>query len=374
MATILSQAQLAAIFASLPAQGCADCFDGQPDTAWVGAHSWGQLAGLLAQGSMSWERPEGWTGEYRFYNDKWILYHDWTNDTYAPVQVLSGASFVGEFVTLVTPLVSAAFSAVVMASEAAAAASTAESVAAMQAAQESFAVSEHLAENLAAQSTIAENIATEGFDMSALNQWEDAFAVPDFTTAAAPDFTPVADYSVDFSAADLGLSTPEITLAPESGYSVDLGIGDIGLSTPDITIAAPDISIVDAFPSLDHLDWSQLFKTATSALKIWQSSNSPTPKYATPVQTSAGTVVPNKNGSITTTSPTGNVTLAPMPVGQPFTFPDGTTVQNNGNGTYTVTRFDGTTNTMRYPSAMTGINPMIVYGGLGLVAALLISQ
>lgn len=101
-------------------------------------------------------------------------------------------------------------------------------------------------------------------------------------------------------------------------------------------------------------DLTQLALAAIQVNAAYQASQKPAPRTIT---TAPGglTATPNANGTVTVrNSSTGQVSVQRPPVGQPNVLPDGSTTINNGNGTYTVIRPDGSTQTLPYTATGAG--------------------
>lgn len=108
--------------------------------------------------------------------------------------------------------------------------------------------------------------------------------------------------------------------------------GDYGV-TP--TVSTPPIA--DSGTDWDAI-LSTISKAALTAIQInkaYQSSGAPPIKVAPPSQTV------NRNGTITTRTPTGTVATSKLPVGVPYALPDGSLILNNGDGTYQITAPNG---------------------------------
>ncbi len=126
------------------------------------------------------------------------------------------------------------------------------------------------------------------------------------------------------------------------------------------------------------IDWGGFVKDATaflttaasSALKlvnVWNQFGNKAARSATPITLpNGGRSVPNKNGTITVTT-NGRSVTTPMAVGQPYTFPDGTTVINNGNGTVTTINSNGQSYTSAAGASGSGSGSntgLLVMGGI----------
>lgn len=138
---------------------------------------------------------------------------------------------------------------------------------------------------------------------------------------------------------------------------------------------------VSAVPASSSGD---IFATITSAalalIKVnaaYQASQSPQPRTA--VQTGGYVKTPNPNGTLTVRNTQTGATQTTKPeVGAPYVLPNGSTIINNGNGTFTTIRPDGQTTTTAYAATASagvgGIPPVMLYGALGLGALLLLRR
>ena len=107
------------------------------------------------------------------------------------------------------------------------------------------------------------------------------------------------------------------------------------------------------------------------------SSSKPAPNPVVQARQGQNTVRANPNGTITTTTPTGQTRTARPPVGQPQMTTDGTMIVNNGDGTYTRIGRDGQSVINRYPLDITErfgaaasspyTLPLLLAGGAALV-------
>lgn len=108
---------------------------------------------------------------------------------------------------------------------------------------------------------------------------------------------------------------------------------------------------------------SGVSQQALGVVNAWKKVGSPPPRQAQPTKLQNGAIVTyNHNGTMTTRQPDGKSVTTIMPVGHPFTFPDGGTVVNNGDGTYTNIDSNGNTTSGKIPGT----------GGAGGIAALTI--
>jgi hypothetical protein len=82
-------------------------------------------------------------------------------------------------------------------------------------------------------------------------------------------------------------------------------------------------------------------------------TSKPAPNPVAQARQGANTVRANPNGTITTTTATGQTRTARPPVGQPQMTTDGTMIINNGDGTYTRIGRDGASVINRYPVDVT---------------------
>jgi hypothetical protein len=82
-------------------------------------------------------------------------------------------------------------------------------------------------------------------------------------------------------------------------------------------------------------------------------TSKPAPNPVAQARQGSNTVRANPNGTITTTTATGQTRTARPPVGQPQMTTDGTMIINNGDGTYTRIGRDGQSVINRYPLDIT---------------------
>ena len=127
------------------------------------------------------------------------------------------------------------------------------------------------------------------------------------------------------------------------------------------------------------IDWGGFFdkavavvtagtNTALKLINVWNQFGQKKPRVAaTTVLPNGGRSTPNKNGTITVVT-NGRSVTTPMPVGQPYTFADGTTVVNNGNGTISTINANGQTEMVPIGSqglgGLGGNTGLIVMGAL----------
>jgi hypothetical protein len=129
----------------------------------------------------------------------------------------------------------------------------------------------------------------------------------------------------------------------------------------------------------------EVIKDATAAMvaalglvQAYRSLTSkPAPNPVAQARQGSNTVRANPNGTITTTTATGQTRTARPPVGQPQMTTDGTMIVNNGDGTYTRIGRDGQSVINRYPLDITQrfgaaasspyTLPLLLAGGAALV-------
>lgn len=215
------------------------------------------------------------------------------------------------------------------------------------------------------------------FDVSSLTQspifdpanydaydFQDVIGEP---TGALPDFgayTPPEPVFQEPSAPYINL--PNLTTAPNTPASANSDSSDwVGSIVTGVTaLAAAAMKLI---PTIQALRNGDVIKSGS--------------------MTNAGTVTANNNGTITTrNTSTGQVSTTIPAVGKAYQTPDGNIITNNGNGTYTVVKPDGTRYTGNYTStsttggltvgAGTGFfsNPqnVMLAGGAALLAVLLL--
>jgi hypothetical protein len=136
------------------------------------------------------------------------------------------------------------------------------------------------------------------------------------------------------------------------------------------TVNAPQITNTDLTGVVATI--SSLAQSALQLKQIWNSVGSPAPRVASPIRQASGAVsTPNKDGTITTRLPNGSTTVAAMPVGHAYVFPDGSSVINNGNGTFDTITQDGATRTAPlYVPTSAGSSTGLMVLGIGAVALL----
>lgn len=98
-----------------------------------------------------------------------------------------------------------------------------------------------------------------------------------------------------------------------------------------------------------------------------------------PVRASTPATIARPDGVLTTRTSTGGSVTTRMSPGQPYLTTEGTTVINNGDGTYTSTAPDGTQTRRAYPQTpgqgLGGTNSnLLLYGALGVAALYLMSR
>lgn len=121
-------------------------------------------------------------------------------------------------------------------------------------------------------------------------------------------------------------------------------------------------------------DWAAAaVKLGTLAVQVWQAQGRQPVRTVSTTQTrlpdgSVQTI--SKDGTVITQSPTGQITRSQIPPGAPVQFPDGSTVMNNGNGTYSVMTSNGQVRTGQYGASgglsnfMSGNTPLYIGGAL----------
>ena len=122
-----------------------------------------------------------------------------------------------------------------------------------------------------------------------------------------------------------------------------------GVASPGYQQPAPDVGGGSAGGGL----LSTVTDLALAAIRInaaYQASQAPPPRTAT---TAPGVIRrPNPNGTLTATNTLTGQTQTVMPErGVPYVLADGRVIINNGNGTYTITRADGSSETLPYTSS-----------------------
>jgi hypothetical protein len=223
--------------------------------------------------------------------------------------------------------------------------------------------------NIAAAASLASGgaeITSGGMDVGDFESFDfadfggaDVGTLPDYQYTL-PDFTadiPTVDYG-DFGTVSTGL--PDLETLPDYQYSIP----DWSAPIPDL----PPISTSEASSVFGSL--TNLAKAALPLVSTWLKNGAQNPRLGTqPITLPSGqTAQPRPDGTLL-----ANGRVTPMPVGQPFVFADGSVVMNNGDGTYTTIRPDGSRVTTPYPraglSSLTqGNTPLIL--GVAAVAAL----
>jgi len=102
----------------------------------------------------------------------------------------------------------------------------------------------------------------------------------------------------------------------------------------------------------------------------------PQPVNAGTVRTANGaTISTGRDGRVITRNPDGSISTGVVPVGRPYTFPDGTTIVNNGDGTFTTIKPDGSSTVSNLPKVGgAGMSSALLFGGFGLMALLLLKK
>lgn len=148
------------------------------------------------------------------------------------------------------------------------------------------------------------------------------------------------------------------------------GAGDYGVFN-----TGGGANLPPAAPS-DGFDWDGVLATVSKAAltaiqinKAYQASGSPAPKVPQNSQ------VVNRNGTITTATPTGGRSTVNLPVGAPYLMADGSMVINNGDGTYSVTSPTGVTTKGNYAANASNVVgfPSLSAGGMDTSTMLMIA-
>jgi hypothetical protein len=226
---------------------------------------------------------------------------------------------------------------------------------------------------------------------------DDESAVTEFvnTTNLFPDNT--YSFTIDAPAFGAELANPAVLPSAESpfmtadtaditgqsGMTSDAAFTPQGGPSPS---SVPAAILSPSTPS-DSISWNDIVKNVSSAaiaalqvVKAYQSTGMPSPRAPLPSQTV------NRDGTITTTAPTGSRTVAKLPAGMPYVLGDGTLVMNNGDGSYSLTTPAGATTKYVYPlsglttvpgaSMIAGVDStkLLMYGGVAVLALYLLSR
>lgn len=164
----------------------------------------------------------------------------------------------------------------------------------------------------------------------------------------------------DYGSADVVVQPPAVSFGDEDRLPTDLPPYEYGApAAPD----APIPSIPYTPPAPTSREWSvdQVITTVTraadSAIKLvraWETRKLPPNTVARATDAQGRTVLAKGDGMIYTRTPQGTVSASRPAVGLPQTTVDGFVVVNNGDGTFTRIRPDGTSETLRYPAAAPG--------------------
>lgn len=317
-----SQAQLAQLFWSLPAEGSRTGWDGGPDTAWM-TNNWTDAA-------------SGAAVEQRFIPTSppvhvlHIAASAYQGEKYELDPILTGG-WNGQFVQMFGPAVVMVGGAVLAAGAAGAgsgAASTITSTGGSTVGDFGINVSDFSASDVAASSGDLTSFGDYGTTLSDVGS-----STVDFGTTAA-------DYGT--TAADYGTSAGDIY-----GGAANIALPDAPLaSIPDITVST---DLTSSLPSFNFNEFTQITKSVLGTITAYQQAMHPAPRSAVTTRIGSQVVTPNRNGTITMQSG-GQSRTVPMQPGTPYTFSDGSVVVNNGDGTYTTILPDGSHTVTRYPS------------------------
>lgn len=199
----------------------------------------------------------------------------------------------------------------------------------------------------------------------------------------------VFDTAGSFGDFGSGIIDPSIISDATAGWNIP-GL-ETGAWVPNVTSGLPGMDTGGVFNETGYTGsnpggigaggWSMpsledVLATAVKGYQVWQQANKPPVQSGASRTTATGTTVPNKNGTVTTIGTGGRTTTVRMPIGQPYAFPDGTVVINNGDGTYSVISTTGQAQTLTYPSG-TGTGggllgslgedkTLLIVGGVGL--------
>lgn len=234
------------------------------------------------------------------------------------------------------------------------------------------------------------------FDPSAFEGY-DAGQVPDgwsLTTAQAIDNYAAMNVAPAFDESLMTQSygyhdpvyTPEDSITPEdTNYggnttSFPIDFGTVNLPLPDFQepappfIDVPNITIPPTTPANEGSDWLGSVVTGVTALAAAAMKLIPTIQAlrngdvikSGSMTNTGGVVTANSNGTINTrNSTTGAVSTTIPPVGKAYQTPDGNIITNNGNGTYTVVKPDGSRYVGNYTATSTTGGGLNVGAGSG---------
>lgn len=156
----------------------------------------------------------------------------------------------------------------------------------------------------------------------------------------APIDTSGADYSIYETPSDVPVSPGVTTWDP---YGMDRAQASSSLPTP--APASGGSGIDSAIVTLTN--------AALAAIKINQAYQATQAQPRTSTQSGAVVKTGNANGTVTVrNTQTGASAIAKPEVGVPYTLANGSTIINNGNGTYTTIRADGSQATAAYPATL----------------------
>ena len=172
-----------------------------------------------------------------------------------------------------------------------------------------------------------------------------------------------------------------LVYASDGGYSQIMPDGSIYSSDANGVLSAIDsngdaISAAAYTPPLvsGGFTSSDLGTLTNDALKVlstisaFKTALSPAPRTAASYAIGGGaTSKPNADGTITTRLPSGKIATSPMPAGTPFVFPNGDTIVNNGDGSYSTIHQDGSVTTRKYSAIGGGGAGVLVLIGIGLL-------
>lgn len=167
---------------------------------------------------------------------------------------------------------------------------------------------------------------------------------------------------------------------PQNDYTTDRGTWALDMPMYGGESISVDPAPASSFDAGDVL--VTLTNAALAVIKVnaaYQATQAPAPRTA--VQQGSYVKTPNPNGTVTVrNTQTGATQVTKPEVGTPYVMANGSTIINNGNGTFTTIRPDGTATTSAYTSnasagfALGDIPPALLYGGLGLGALLLLTR
>lgn len=172
-----------------------------------------------------------------------------------------------------------------------------------------------------------------------------------------------------YGSADVTVEPPAVSFGGEERLPTDLPPYEYGApQAPE----APIPTVTYAPPAPTSKDWSveQVIKNVTSAataaiglVRAWETRKLPPNPVARATDAQGRTVLAKGDGMVYTRDTQGRVTQTRPQVGLPQSTIDGFVVVNNGDGTFTRIRPDGTRETLRYPGAA----PTAGGAGVGLL-------